>query len=185
MKNILQSKEIIIGLTGSIAAYKTAEIASKLTQSGVRVTVVMTKSAAKFITPLTFQTITRNRVLTDLFDDEYVFDPQHIALADKADLLLIAPATANIIGKVANGIADDLLSTLAISMNERTPVVIAPAMNDKMYLNPVVQKNITSLKKFGYKFIEPAKGYLACGAEGKGRLASTDKIIETIMRLVK
>ncbi len=171
-----------MGVTGSIAAYKAADIASKLVQAKARVTVVMTPSAARFVTPLTFQTISRNRVLTDMFEVGYDCDPKHIALAERADLVLIAPATANIIGKIAHGIADDLLSTLVMSAT--APVVIAPAMNVNMYRNKIVRQNIASLRKSGYKFIEPEKGYLACGATGEGRLAATDIIIKTITSLL-
>ncbi|MDI6733644.1 MAG: flavoprotein [Planctomycetota bacterium] len=176
INNIWEGKEIGIGVTGSIACYKAGEIVSSLYQSGCRVTVLMTKSSTKFVSPLTFQTLSHNRVLTDLFDEQYEFDPQHIALAQRLDLLLIAPASANIIGKIASGIADDILSTLVMSIKP-SKVIIAPAMNEKMYLNPIVQRNITFLKKAGYRFIEPEKGQLACGT-GIGRLPSPDKIIK-------
>lgn len=174
----LRGKKIGIGVTGSIAAYKSAEIVSYFHKHGVYVTVLMTKSAAKFITPLTFQTLSHNRVITDLFDDNYYFDPQHIALSEQLDLLLVAPASANIIGKIASGIADDILLTLITSL-DISKVIIVPAMNEKMYLNPIVQKNITALKKTGYHFIDPEKGSLACGF-GIGRFPSLDKIIQHI-----
>ncbi|MFH1226972.1 MAG: bifunctional phosphopantothenoylcysteine decarboxylase/phosphopantothenate--cysteine ligase CoaBC [Planctomycetota bacterium] len=180
---MLKDKEIILGVTGSIAAYKAAEIASKLVQAKANVTVVMTESAARFVTPLTFQTISHNRVLVDMFDPEYEYNPRHISLANKADLLLIAPATANIIGKIASGIADDLLSTLAMSV--KSPIMIAPAMNVNMYKNKIVQKNIAFLKKEGYKFIEPETGYLACGAAGQGRLAAIDAIIKKVTSILE
>ncbi|MFA5793811.1 MAG: bifunctional phosphopantothenoylcysteine decarboxylase/phosphopantothenate--cysteine ligase CoaBC [Candidatus Brocadiia bacterium] len=179
---MLKEKEIILGVTGSIAAYKAAEIASKLVQSKANVTVVMTACATKFVTPLTFQSISRNRTLVDMFDLEYECSPKHIALADKADLLLIAPATANIIGKIASGIADDLLSTLAMSV--KCPIMIAPAMNVNMYNNKLVQKNIAFLKKEGYKFIDPETGYLACGANGQGRLAAIETIIKKVTSIL-
>jgi phosphopantothenoylcysteine decarboxylase/phosphopantothenate--cysteine ligase len=175
---MLTNKEIILGVTGSIAAYKAAEIASKLVQAKANVTAVMTGCAVKFVTPLTFQTLTRNRALVDMFDPDFEYNPKHIALADKADLLLIAPATANIIGKLAAGIADDLLTTLALSV--KAPIMIAPAMNVNMFKNRIVQRNIASLKKEGFRFIEPEKGYLACGATGEGRLASIDTIIKAV-----
>jgi phosphopantothenoylcysteine decarboxylase/phosphopantothenate--cysteine ligase len=194
-KNYFSGKEIGIGVTGSIAAYKSVEIVSYLAQQNARVTVVMTKSAIRFVTPLTFQTLSHNKVITDLFDEIGYVDPahnlqlgqpkvevmcgvnpQHIALAEKLDLLLIAPASANIIGKIAAGIADDALSTLVTSLKP-SKVIIAPAMNERMYLNTIVQRNITTLKKLGYRFVEPEKGHLACGY-GAGRLASPDKIIK-------
>jgi phosphopantothenoylcysteine decarboxylase/phosphopantothenate--cysteine ligase len=177
-KNVLSRKEIGIGVTGSIAAYKAAEIVSYLYQQNARVTVLMTKSATKFISPLTFQTLSHNKVFADLFDDTYYFDPQHIALSEKLDLLLIAPASANIIGKIASGIADNILSTVITSLDV-SKVIIAPAMNEKMYFNLIIQKNIDTLKKTGYHFIEPEKGSLACGS-GIGRLPSLDKIIKEI-----
>jgi len=177
-KNVLSGKEIGIGVTGSIAAYKSAEIVSYLHKHNAHVTVLMTKSATKFIAPLTFQTLSHNRVITDLFDDIYYLDSQHIALAEKLNLLLIAPASANIIGKIASGIADDILSTVITSLDV-SKVIIAPAMNEKMYLNPIIQKNIATLKKTGYHFIEPERGSLACGF-GIGRFTSLDKIIKEI-----
>ena len=188
-KNVFAGRAIGIGVTGSIAAYKAAEIVSYLHKQGARVTVLMTESAGKFITPLTLQTLSHNQVITDLFaqpqrspdgigNDNYACNPQHIALADKLDMLLIAPASGNIIGKIASGIADDSLTTLVMSMPP-AKVVIAPAMNEKMYLNLIVQKNIAALKKAGYHFIEPEKGDLACG-QGVGRLPGLDKIIESL-----
>jgi phosphopantothenoylcysteine synthetase/decarboxylase len=177
-KNILAGKEIGIGITGSIAVYKSAEIVSYFHKHDAHVTVLMTKSATKFITPLTFQTLSHNRVITDLFDDNYYFDPQHIALSERLDLLLVAPASANIIGKIASGIADDILSSVIIS-SMASNVIIIPTMNEKMYLNPIVQKNIIALKKTGYHFIEPEKGSLACGF-GIGRFPALDKIIKEI-----
>lgn len=177
-KDILSGKKIGIGVTGSIAAYKSAEIVSYLHKHEAHVTVLMTKSAAKFITPLTFQTLSHNRVITDLFDDNYYFDPQHIALSEQLDLLLVAPASANIIGKIVSGIADDILSTVITSL-DIFKVIIAPVMNEKMYLNPIVQKNITTLKEIGYHFIEPEEGSLVCGF-GIGRFPSLDKIIKEV-----
>src|SRR3989339_2074874 len=175
-----KGKQIGIGVTGSIAAYKAAEIVSYLGQQGAHVTVVMTDGATKFIMPLTFQTLSHNKVITDLFSADYEFDPQHIALAEKLDALLIAPASGNIIGKIASGIADDPLTTLVMSVKS-SKVIIAPAMNERMFLNPIVQDNIKRLKKQGYHFIDPAKGHLACGS-GLGRLADFDTIIKYLAK---
>lgn len=178
----MKGKEIILGVTGSIAAYKSADIASKLVQDGAGVTVVMTASATKFITPFTFQTLTRNRVLCDQFDIESVVDSRHISLTDRADLVLIAPATANFIGKVACGIADDTLTSIMLAV--KCSVLISPAMNDRMYKNPIVGENIAKLKKLGYKFIDPEKGYLACGTYAVGRLASVDTILADVKKAI-
>ena len=177
-----KGKEIGIGVTGSIAAYKAAEIVSYLSQQGANITVVMTAGATKFVTPLTFQTLSHSKVITDLFSQDYELDPQHIALAEKLDALLIAPASGNIIGKIASGIADDALSTLVMSV-KASMVIIAPAMNERMYLNPIVQDNIKRLKKQGYHFIDPAKGHLVCGS-GLGRLADFDTIIKYLSSVI-
>lgn len=170
---------IILGVTGSIAAYKSAEIASKLKASGYNVTVIMTASARQFINPLTFQTLSKNQVITHLFED-VTYDPLHVSLADKADLIIIAPATANIIGKIASGIADDVLTCTVVAT--KSPVLIAPAMDEGMYRNPIVQENIKKLKGLGYKFIGPEKGRLASGRIGLGRLAATALILEAIKK---
>lgn len=175
---MFKDKNILVGVTGGIAAYKAAEIISHLKKAGANIDVIMTQAATKIITPLTLQTLSKNRVVIDMFAEPVSWEVQHIALADKADLCLVAPATANIIGKVANGIADDMLSTTI--MATKAPVVFAPAMNVNMYLNPIVQENISKLKERGYSFIEPAEGLLACGYEGKGRLAETDVIVNFI-----
>jgi len=175
---MLKGKNIVFGITGSIAAYKSAEIISQLVKSEANVTVIMTKSATQFISPLTLQTISQNKVITDLFELSPSCEVEHISLAEKMDIFVIAPATANIIGKIASGIADDFLTTYALAC--RTPIVIAPAMNEKMYLNPILQENIKKLKGYGVYFIEPEEGALACGDRGKGRLASVDKILEVI-----
>lgn len=175
MKN---SREIMLGVTGSIACYKAADLASKLVQKGHSVHVVMTAAAQKFITPLTFQTITCRRVITEMFSRDYDVEEGHIPLARLCQIILIAPATADIIGKLANGIADDYLTTAV--MASKAPVFIAPAMNDVMYGNPILQKNIKTLKAVGYDFIEPEKGRLACGTEGKGRLASVEVILDRV-----
>ena len=170
---------IILGVTGSIAAYKATEIVSKLKTLGHDITVIMTTSAQQFITPLTFRTLSKNQVLTHLFED-ITNDPLHVTLVDKADLVVIAPATANIIGKIASGIADDILTCTV--MATKSPVLIAPAMDDRMYENPVVQGNIKKLKGLGVKFIGPEQGRLASGRLGVGRLAATELILETIER---
>lgn len=179
----LKGKQIIVGITGSIAAYKAAEIVSCLCQNGAEVKVIMTPAATAFMAPLTFQTLSHNQVFTDLFESTGGYNPEHISLAQWADLVLIAPATANIIGKIATGIADDLLTTVVMSV--KTPVFIAPAMNENMYRNPIVQENIKRLEKLGYKFIAPEKGYLACQQIGEGRLASLLRIINAISSSLK
>ncbi|MBI2560421.1 MAG: phosphopantothenoylcysteine decarboxylase [Planctomycetes bacterium] len=168
---------IILGVTGSIAAYKAAEIASKLNAIGHDVTVIMTASAQQFINPLTFRTLSKNQIITHLFED-IAYDPLHVSLVDKADLVIIAPATANIIGKIASGIADDILTCTI--MATKSPVLIAPAMDDRMYTNPLVQENIKKLKGLGYKFIGPEKGRLASGRIGLGRLAAIELILKAI-----
>ncbi|EMS68996.1 bifunctional phosphopantothenoylcysteine decarboxylase/phosphopantothenate--cysteine ligase CoaBC [Ruminiclostridium cellobioparum] len=172
-------KNIILGVTGSVAAYKAADIANNLTKKGYNVEVIMTGSAREFITPLTFQSLTKNKVYYDMFEEITPKDIKHISLARKADLCLIAPASANIIGKLANGIADDMLSTVVMAMNN-VPVYICPAMNTNMYINPIVQRNIKTLAEFGYHFIEPRESVLACGDLGTGALADVDKIVNTV-----
>ena len=178
----LKGREIVIGVTGSIAAYKAAEVVSQLVQRNARVTVVMSRSAAQFVGPLTFQTITRRRVMIDPFDLESVVDPTHISLTDDADLVVVAPATANFLGKAAHGIADDMLTSLLLAVT--CPVLVAPAMNDRMWNHPAVQENVATLKKRGYKFVEPESGFLACGTYAKGRLANPVQIVEEIVRCV-
>lgn len=172
-------KTILLGVTGSIAAYKAAEITRLLKKADLNVVVIMTDSAQEFIAPLTFQTLSQNRVVTNMFEECPDWHPVHISLADSADTLLIAPATANIIAKLANGIADDILSCTALSLD--CPIIIAPAMNDKMWLNPTTQQNIATLKQRGVKFIDIEDGELACGVTGKGRLASPKTISQTVV----
>jgi phosphopantothenoylcysteine decarboxylase/phosphopantothenoylcysteine decarboxylase/phosphopantothenate--cysteine ligase len=172
-------KNIILGITGSIAAYKAADIANILTKNGHNVDVIMTAGGRQFITSLTLQTLTKNRVYTDVFDEDYPREVQHISLAKKADLLLVAPATADIIGKMANGIADDMLTSVLLALRG-VPVYIAPAMNTNMYENPIVQGNIEKLRNYGYVFIEPREARLACGDLGKGALADIQEIINTV-----
>ncbi len=176
---MLSGKNIVIGVTGGIAAYKACDIVSRLKKLGAGVDVIMTASAAEFVSPLTFQSLSQNPVTTDMFERPLNWDIKHISLAQKADMFLIAPATANIIGKIANGIADDMLSTTV--MAAKCPVLIAPAMNTGMYENAVVQKNIKMLQNLGYQFIEPESGRLACGDEGKGKLASPESIVARII----
>lgn len=178
----LNNKTILLGVTGGIAAYKAVDVVSRLVKLGAAVNVIMTKNATRLVQPLTFRYISRNPVAVDMFDEPESWKPEHILLADKADLLVIAPATANIIGKLAHGIADDMLSTTALAT--RCPALIAPAMNSNMYDNSVVQANIDILKKRGFEFIEPEYGMLACGYEGKGRLADPEKIVEKIQQIL-
>jgi len=173
------TKNIILGVTGSIAAFKAAIIVSKLKSLGFDITVIMTKSAQSFIHPLTFRTLSQNKVVTDIFIDESVYNPQHVSIAHKADLFVIAPATANVIGKLASGIADDALTSTVMASN--VPVLIAPAMEENMYMNPITQRNINILQEVGYKFIGPENGRLASGKTGVGRLADVELIIKTIV----
>ena len=178
-----KDRTIILGVTGGIAIHKSLDVASQLVKSGASVHVVMTENATRLIQPLQFQIISRNSVLLDIFDAGTDWKPPHIDLADRADLLMIVPATANIIGKLANGIADDPLSTVAVSVH--CPVLLAPAMNGHMYQNPFVQRNINTLKTHGYHFIEPASGDLACGYEGVGRLNTVETILEGVNGILK
>jgi phosphopantothenoylcysteine decarboxylase/phosphopantothenate--cysteine ligase, prokaryotic len=177
---MLEGKNILLGISGGIAAYKMADVASALTKLGADVHVIMTENATKLITPEVFRVLTKNKVYTDTFDedpDDAVMVP-HISLGTSADLILIAPATANVIGKLANGIADDMLTTTVLPA--RCPIYIAPSMNVYMLENPVVQDNIAKLKKYGFNIIEPDTGYLACGYEGKGKLPTPDLLVETV-----
>ena len=173
-------KCVVVGVSGGVAVYKALDVISRLRKKDVEVHVIMTKSATEFVTPLSFQSLSQNMVIIDMFAEPKAWEIQHISLAKKADLMLIVPATANIIGKVANGIADDMLSTTI--MATKAPVVFCPAMNTNMYENPIVQRNISLLKELGYEFIEPASGRLACGDEGKGKLQDTEIIAEETLR---
>lgn len=170
---------VCIGVSGGIAAYKALDIVSALRKKDIDVRVIMTESATKFVTPLTFQSLSQNMVTTDMFAEPKAFEIQHISLAKRADVFLVAPATANIIGKVANGIADDMLSTTI--MATKAKVIFAPAMNTNMYENKIVQSNIEKLKNLGYEFIEPASGRLACGDEGRGKLADVNTIVDKVL----
>ncbi|MTK12214.1 MAG: bifunctional phosphopantothenoylcysteine decarboxylase/phosphopantothenate--cysteine ligase CoaBC [Clostridiaceae bacterium] len=171
-------KTVVIGVTGGIAVYKALDVISKLKKKNYEIHVIMTNSATKFVNPLSFQTLSQNIVNYDMFCEPRAWEIQHISLAKKADLVAVIPATANIIGKVANGIADDLLSTTI--MATKAPVIFAAAMNTNMYSNPIVQDNISKLQNYGYKFIKPTSGRLACGDEGEGKLADTEIIAEYI-----
>lgn len=177
---MLKNKTVILGVTGSIAAYKIANLSSMLVKLNCDVHVIMTKNALNFINPITFETITKNKCLVDTFDRDFEFDVKHISLAKKADLILVAPASANIIGKVSNGIADDMLSTTIMASKATT--IFSPAMNTNMYENKIVQDNIKKLTNYGYKFIEPASGFLACRDEGKGKLPSEEFLVSYIIK---
>ncbi|EPY2274341.1 bifunctional phosphopantothenoylcysteine decarboxylase/phosphopantothenate--cysteine ligase CoaBC [Clostridium sporogenes] len=172
----MNKKCVVLGVTGGIASYKALDIVSKLKKLNYDVNVIMTKSALQFIHPLPFQSLSGNMVSKDMFEEPKAFEIQHISLAKKADMLLVAPATANIIGKVANGIADDMLSTTIMAAT--CPVVFVPAMNTNMYKNTIVKNNIEKLKGFGYEFINPISGRLACGDVGEGKMADTEDIVE-------
>lgn len=174
---------VIVGVTGSIAAYKACEIVCLLAKEGMETQAILTAEAREFITPLSLQTLSRNKVLTDMFELPEEWNPVHTSLADKADAVLIAPATANIIGKLAAGICDDLLTCVVYAT--KAPVIIAPAMNDRMYNHPILQENIARLKKLGYQFIGPAKGRLACGRNAVGCLADTGDIVRELKRRIK
>jgi phosphopantothenoylcysteine decarboxylase / phosphopantothenate---cysteine ligase len=179
---MLERKKIVLGVTGGIAAYKAAELVRALIKKGAEVKVIMTKSAKEFITPLTMQTLSQNQVYTDMFVAADKYEMAHITLAEFADAFVIAPATGNIIGKIASGIGDDLLSTTI--MAEDKPTLICPAMNDKMLANPVVQENIAKLKKLGYVVMESAEGELACKTKGKGRMPEVNDIVEELETLL-
>ncbi|MBN3039037.1 MAG: phosphopantothenoylcysteine decarboxylase [Candidatus Omnitrophica bacterium] len=178
-----KSKEIILGVTGSIAAYKACEIITRLKKHNINVTVVMTKDAEEFITPLTLQTLSGNKVVRGLFTLPDNVNPLHISLAQRCDLLLIAPATANIVAKLAAGMADEALTALAVST--RAPIMLCPAMNENMFKHKVTQANIARLKKLGYRFLGPQRGHLVCGPEGIGHLADVEKIVSEAIRTLR
>ncbi|CED94557.1 bifunctional phosphopantothenoylcysteine decarboxylase/phosphopantothenate--cysteine ligase CoaBC [Romboutsia ilealis] len=179
---MLKNKTVVIGVSGGIAVYKTLDVISRLRKLGVNVNVIMTKSATEFVTPLSFQSLSQNYVVCDMFEDPKTWDVEHVSLAKRADVFLIAPATANVIGKIANGIADDMLTTTV--MATKAKVLIAPAMNTNMYENPILQRNINTLKELGYNFVEPESGRLACGDTGKGKLASPEIIVDEVVKLL-
>lgn len=179
---MLKGKKIVLGVTGGIAVYKSVDLVSRLRKEGVEVRVVMTESAAKFVTPLTFKEISGNTVAVSMWAEAQEFNVEHIALADWADLMVIAPATANILAKAANGIADDLLSTVILA--SKTPIILCPAMNCQMYENPITQNNLKKLADYGFIIMQPATGHLACGTSGKGRLPEPAEIISFIKNFI-
>ena len=179
---MLKGKTVILGITGSIAAYKMANVASMLKKLHCNVEVIMTKNAVNFINPITFETLTGNKCLIDTFDRNFQFQVEHISLAKRADLLMVAPASANIIGKLANGIADDMLTTTALACTCQK--IIAPAMNTNMYLNPIVQDNMKRLQNYGFEMVEAASGHLACGDSGIGKLPEEKLLVEHIVRSI-
>lgn len=177
---MLKDKTILLGVTGGIAAYKSASLASRLVKAGAEVRVIMTEHATNFINPITFETLTGHKCITDTFDRNFEFQVEHVSLAKKADVIMVAPATANIIAKLAHGLADDMLTTTILASH--APKLIAPAMNTGMYENPVTQDNLALLKKYGMEVIEPAAGHLACGDEGKGKMPEPEILYEHILR---
>ncbi len=179
----LTGKSVVVGVCGGIAAYKIVEVVSRLKKLGADVDVIMTANAQKFVTPLTFRSLSHRPVVTDMFEEPEYWDIKHISLAKKADIFIIAPATANIIGKLASGIADDMLSTTVVAT--KAPVLVVPAMNHDMYSNPIVQQNIARLKELGYIFMEPDTGVMAEGSSGKGRLPEPTAIVDTALGLLK
>lgn len=179
---VKKTKQVILGVTGSIAAYKSADIVRRLMESGCNVTVIMTKEAEEFITPLTLASLSGKQVHTGMFNGEQgAWSMSHIYLAQDADVLLIAPATANIIGKLAHGLADDLLTCVAIAT--KAPILIAPAMNTEMYANKIVQENCNKLRSLGFRFIDPTSGKLACGTIGAGHLADVGDIVRAVEKI--
>lgn len=176
---MLKGKTVVLGVTGSIAAYKIASLASALIKLHADVHVIMTENATKFINPITFETLTRNKCIVDTFDRNFSFEVEHVSLGQKADIMMIAPASANIIGKLANGIADDMLSTVALAM--RAPIYISPAMNTAMYENRIVQDNIEKCKSYGMHIIDPAEGFLACRDIGAGKMPEPEELLSYIM----
>ena len=179
---MLKGKTIVLGVTGGIACFKAAALASLLVKQHANVQVIMTENATKFVTPLTFEQLTGQKALTDTFDRNFQHSVEHIAVADRADLVLIAPATANIIAKLAHGLADDMLTTTVLACD--CPKAIAPAMNTKMYENPVTQDNLSTLRRYGWEVAEPASGHLACGTEGKGRLPEPEELLELCLHAI-
>lgn len=177
---MLEGKTVVLGVTGSIAAYKIANLASMLVKQHADVHVIMTENAVNFINPITFETLTSNKCLVDTFDRNFQYNVEHVALAKQADLFMVAPASANVIGKIAGGIADDMLTTTIMAC--KAPKLIAPAMNTNMFENPIVQDNIRKLEQYGYEIISPATGYLACGDTGAGKLPSEETLFSYIMR---
>ena len=180
MSRDLEGKCVVLGITGGIAAYKMADTARLLVKQGAEVHVVMTENAAKFITPLTFETLTNQRCVVDTFARDFQYDVAHVSLAKAADLILIAPATANVIAKLAHGIADDMLTTVVLAA--RCGKLIAPAMNTAMLENPVTQENLSALRRYGFEVIEPSAGLLACGDVGNGKLPPPEDLLDHVLR---
>ena len=179
---MLKGKTVVLGVTGSIAAYKIANLASALVKLHADVNVIMTKNATNFITPITFETLTGNKCLIDTFDRNFQFNVEHVALAKRADIFMVAPASANVIGKIAHGIADDMLTTTI--MASKCPKLISPAMNTNMFENPILQDNLKILEKYGYEIINPASGYLACGDTGAGKMPEPETLLKYILRTI-
>ena len=180
--DMLRGKCVVLGVTGSIAAYKIANLASALVKLHADVNVIMTKNATNFINPITFETLTGNKCLVDTFDRNFQFNVEHVALAKRADIFLVAPASANVIGKIAGGIADDMLTTTIMAC--KAPKLISPAMNTNMFENPIVQDNLEKLRSYGYEVIQPASGYLACGDTGAGKMPEPDTLLAYILRTI-
>jgi len=178
----LAGRQVLVGVTGGIAAYKTATLVSRLVQAGAAVTVVMTEAARRFVGPLTFQTLSGRPVYSDLWAPPESVRADHVGLAQAAELVVVAPATANLLGKLAHGIADDLLSTLLLAVD--APVIVAPAMNERMWRHPAVQANCETLRSRGIRFVGPAQGHLACGTVGEGRMAEPQDILASVARLL-
>lgn len=184
MTVMASGRNIVLGVTGSIAAYKAVDLASQLTKQGCELHVVMTADAQRFVAPLTFKTLSRHPVIADLYDEKEGWQPAHIRLADEADLLLIAPATANNLAKLAHGIADDALTCIALALNAQAKVLLAPAMNGKMWLHPATQQNVGILRARGVELVGPDEGLLSCGYEGLGRLWDVDRIAQRALELL-
>ncbi|MFH1856483.1 MAG: flavoprotein [Candidatus Omnitrophota bacterium] len=176
-----KNKEIILGVTGGISAYKSCDLLRFLQKEGFSVTVVMTKEAKKFITPLTFQTLSKNKVYLDMFEEDVDWNPKHISLAERTSLIIVAPATANFIGKLANGICDDLLSCVCLASPAK--IILCPAMNENMYKQKIVQDNLSKIKSWGHEIVGPIKGALACGRNGIGHIAEFEKIIKVAKKI--
>jgi len=179
----LEGYEVVVGIGGSVAAYKVCQVVSRLVQRACGVTVTLTEAGTRFVTPLTFQALTHRQVFTTLWQTEGYYEPQHLSLAERADLFLVAPATADLIGKFAAGIGDDLVTTGMLGRDCRA--LLAPAMNTRMWENPVVQRNVTTLRELGYAFVGPQEGRLACGTTGAGRMAEPETILEAVAQTLK
>ena len=179
----LDGYEVVVGVGGGISAYKVCQVVSRLVQRACGVTVTLTEAGTRFVTPLTFQALTHRQVFTTLWQTEGYYEPQHLSLSEHADLFLVAPATADLIGKFAAGIGDDLVTTLMIGRD--CPALLAPTMNTRMWENPIVQQNVAKLRKLGYAFVGPEEGPLACGTKGAGRMAEPETILEAVTAMLK